>query len=190
MGWRKGWLDKIWKWGVDNIGTLRQLCTNIDRKRVVSCYPSSVIFPSIFILPLCGSKNSIFNWVSKFNPSSTNSYFIAIVKVLFLTHYLLEKHFKEGYIFSVFFWNHKILHPLLGHYGHCTKMNFSIKDFFSKCDQIRSVLWIWSHLLKKFLMENFIFCAVRAFWVSLTKTSSNRKTHLLDKNSGKHKCLE
>ena len=40
------------------------------------------------------------------------------------------------------------------------KMNFSMKDFFSKCDQIRSFLWIWSHLLKKSLMENFIFCAV------------------------------
>ena len=32
-------------------------------------------------------------------------------------------------------------------------MKFSIKDFFSKCDQIRSFLWIWSHLLKKSLME-------------------------------------
>ena len=31
------------------------------------------------------------------------------------------------------------------------KMNFSIKDFFSKCDQIRSFLRIWSHLLKKSL---------------------------------------
>ena len=40
------------------------------------------------------------------------------------------------------------------------KMKFSMKDFFSKCDQIRSFLWIWSHLLKKSLMENFIFCAV------------------------------
>ena len=40
------------------------------------------------------------------------------------------------------------------------KMEFSIKDFFSKCDQIRSILRIWSHLLKKSLMENFIFCAV------------------------------
>ena len=36
-------------------------------------------------------------------------------------------------------------------------MKFSIKDFFSKCDQIRSFLRIWSHLLKKSLMENFIF---------------------------------
>ena len=40
------------------------------------------------------------------------------------------------------------------------KIKFSIKNFLSKCDQIRSFLWIWSHLLKKSLMENFIFCAV------------------------------
>ena len=39
-------------------------------------------------------------------------------------------------------------------------MKFSIKDFFSKCDQIRSFLPIWSHLLKKSLMEKFSFCAV------------------------------
>ena len=40
------------------------------------------------------------------------------------------------------------------------KMTFSIKDFFSKCDQIRSFPQIWSHLLKKYLMKNFIFSAV------------------------------
>ena len=40
------------------------------------------------------------------------------------------------------------------------KMKFSIKDFFGRCDQIRMKLRIWSHLLKKSLMENFIFCAV------------------------------
>ena len=40
-------------------------------------------------------------------------------------------------------------------------MKISIKDFISKSDQIRSFLLIWSHLLKKFLMENnFIFYAV------------------------------
>ena len=33
-------------------------------------------------------------------------------------------------------------------------------DFFSKCDQIRSFLRIWSHLVKKSLMEDLIFCAV------------------------------
>ena len=36
-------------------------------------------------------------------------------------------------------------------------MKFSITDFFSKYHQIRSLLHIWSNLLKKFLMENFIF---------------------------------
>ena len=39
-------------------------------------------------------------------------------------------------------------------------MKFSIKDCFSKCDQIRRNLQIWLHSLKKSLMENFIFCAV------------------------------
>ena len=44
---------------------------------------------------------------------------------------------------------------------HCTKiMKFSMKDFFGKCDQIRSFLRIWSHLPKKSLMENFMFCAL------------------------------
>ena len=44
----------------------------------------------------------------------------------------------------------------------CTKqkMKFSINNFFSKCDQIRRKLRIWSHLLKKSFMENFIFYAV------------------------------
>ena len=36
------------------------------------------------------------------------------------------------------------------------KMKFSIKDLFSKCDQIHRKLRIWSQLLKKSLMENFI----------------------------------
>ena len=45
------------------------------------------------------------------------------------------------------------------------KMKFSIKDFFSKCDQIRTLLRIRSHLLKKSLMENFIFYAVITQWL-------------------------
>ena len=45
-------------------------------------------------------------------------------------------------------------------YYAAQKMKLSIKNLFSKCDQIRRELRIWSHLLKKSLMENFIFCAV------------------------------
>ena len=37
------------------------------------------------------------------------------------------------------------------------KMKFSVKDFFSQCDQIRRKQCIWSCLLKKSIMKNFIF---------------------------------
>ena len=48
------------------------------------------------------------------------------------------------------------------HYSITTaqKMKFPIKVFFTKCDQIRRKLRICSHLLKKSLMQNFIFCAM------------------------------
>ena len=41
------------------------------------------------------------------------------------------------------------------------KMKFSIKDFFGKCDQTRSFSRIWQQLLKKSLIENFIFCVAQ-----------------------------
>ena len=41
---------------------------------------------------------------------------------------------------------------------YCLRMNFENKIF-------RRKLRNWSHLLKKSLMENFIFCAVRAVQV-------------------------
>ena len=53
------------------------------------------------------------------------------------------------------------------------KMKIPIKDFFSKSDQIRSFLRIWSHLLKELLMENFIFVQ---WWIrsrSVLKILSN-----------------
>ena len=40
------------------------------------------------------------------------------------------------------------------------KMKFSMKDFFSKCDQNRSFLRIWSHLLEKPFMKNCNFCVL------------------------------
>ena len=50
------------------------------------------------------------------------------------------------------------------------EMKFSIKDFFSKCDQIRSFLRIWSHLLKKILNGILEFlCSVTRKILSLTQ---------------------
>ena len=42
------------------------------------------------------------------------------------------------------------------------KMKFSIKDFVSKCEQIRISVFlrIWSHLREKTLTKNFVFCAL------------------------------
>ena len=54
------------------------------------------------------------------------------------------------------------------------KMKFSIKEFFIKCDQIRSFLRMWSHLLKKkTLWKTLFFCAVIIWstWLSRIKYS-------------------
>ena len=46
--------------------------------------------------------------------------------------------------------------------GSAQKMKFSIQEFSRKCDQICSFGRIWSHLLKKFFIKNFIFRSVKA----------------------------
>ena len=42
---------------------------------------------------------------------------------------------------------------------YCTKMEFSGKDFFRKCEEILKKS-LMEEILKKSLMENFILCAV------------------------------
>ena len=65
------------------------------------------------------------------------------------------------------------------------KMKFSIKDFFSICDVIRNFLQIWSHLLKKSLLENFIFLCSELSYIGAqerlffdTKQLNNKERHL------------
>ena len=62
------------------------------------------------------------------------------------------------------------------------KMKFSIKYFFSKCDQIRWNLRIWSHLLKKYLMENLFFCAmsISGVWNNSKCTSETWSSFLVN----------
>ena len=55
-------------------------------------------------------------------------------------------------------------------------MKFSIKDFFSKCDQIRSKLPFWSYLQKESLIENFVFCALAI--LQETKRGVKRQVHI------------
>ena len=76
----------------------------------------------------------------------------------------------ENYVFCVVYCtqNRAITMKRDGNISHIAaqKMKFSIKDFFSKFDQILSFLWIWS--LKISLMENFIFCAVLFHYLCCT----------------------
>ena len=58
-------------------------------------------------------------------------------------------------------------------------MKFSIKDFFSKYDQIRNFLRIWSHLLKKSIISNFIFCAVDTTMSKLLECRVDSSTLLI-----------
>ena len=58
-------------------------------------------------------------------------------------------------------------------------MKFSFKDFFSEGDQNLNLLRIWLHLVKKSLLENFIFCVVKhvkefTFSFYLTQLASER----------------
>ena len=57
--------------------------------------------------------------------------------------------------------------------SHRTKKKFLFKNFFSKCDQIRSFLRIWSYLLKKSLIEDFFMQCQR--FSELQKSWNQRK---------------
>ena len=65
-----------------------------------------------------------------------------------------------------------ILNRAKDYYDTAQKGKFSIEDFFSKCDNIRSFLRIWSHLLMKSLVENFIL-----FYLGfVSQTFTNHRT--------------
>ena len=91
---------------------------------------------------------------------------------------LIQTHSLEKFCFFIFLHNMRFLNPLTLEISWVSslttftaqKMKFSIKDFFSKCDQIRSFLRIWSNLLKKSTKDNFSFYALKLrIWSHLLK---------------------
>ena len=58
-------------------------------------------------------------------------------------------------------------------------MKFPIKDFSSKYDQIRRKVRTWSHLKKKSLMENFIFCVISVIYRVLEKVEEEQAEGVL-----------
>ena len=80
-----------------------------------------------------------------------------------IVKYLVKIHKKKYLLWNIFFYSippENIKKSFVSCSANTKKVKLFIKDFFSKCDQIYSFLPIWSHLLKKSLTENFIFCAV------------------------------
>ena len=73
------------------------------------------------------------------------------VKLLFRAYCIESKCLRQELIFVKF-----RLHP------SAQKIKFSIKNFFSKWNQIRS---IWSHLLMKSLIKNFVLRMCVAWWL-------------------------
>ena len=63
------------------------------------------------------------------------------------------------------------------------KIKFSITDFFSKCDQIPRKLRIWSHLLKKFILENFNFCAVIVLLLDVQLAIEQRRKEMQEREA-------
>ena len=70
----------------------------------------------------------------------------------------------------------KCIYALIFSIHFTKKIKFSIMDFFSTCDQIRS-------LLKKSLLENLIFCAVKTSVIKRDKHCTVISKHLLVQNN-------
>ena len=112
------------------------------------CYDSSSIGSRIQLKALMMLSNRAFPLTANSNISRPN----------FLNLLNFIKHFK--FYLKLYFWWWESLRTKSHKTYTAQKMKFSITDFFSKCVQIRNFLRIWSHLLKKSVMENFIFCGV------------------------------
>ena len=87
------------------------------------------------------------------------------------TYSIINRHSKAQINFLELSGNESLdLRNFYGTTHHTQKMKFSVKDLFSKCDQIRSFLRIWSHLPKKSWMENLIFVQWKIrYWFIFTK---------------------
>ena len=125
-------------WLINHLTITSCCCKNVYFKACCIIFVSSAPFlPRYFVKRNC----------------QKHSYFVRSICIL-------SEVFKIAFLRIPFLWNTSSACFCLVHIYIAQKMKFSIKDFFIKCNQMRRKLWIWSHLLKKSLMENFIFRAV------------------------------
>ena len=96
----------------------------------------------------CPNKNQMFNHLHN-HP----------LRIVFKCYKGYENGFTTILSFTIRHRNIQISRCIIKSLNTAEKMKFFMKDFFRKYDQIYIFLRIWSHLLKKSLMGNFIFCA-------------------------------
>ena len=118
---------------------------------------SHLIFIRISAISQVIYLNCSFNNRS-FNVCSFFSIIKSIAVNLFNINFIFSLYMGKSYFFQVPF--KYLAFDQFPYLPLNKKMKLSIKDFFSKYDQMNSFLRIWSYLLKKSLLENFIFRAV------------------------------
>ena len=103
--------------------------------------PSQNIFSTIYVSISTFNASNLGQYIQKNYKIKSGSYGVTTTWLHFLPVFYQSKRTEA----------HKVKTNTV------QKMKPSIKDFFSKCDQIHKKLQIWSDLLKNSLMENFIF---------------------------------
>ena len=103
-------------------------------------------------------KNSEFERFSRSESLQVLTYFVLIFKFIPILFSILQHLLKHRNELERWHKMSQYSQPLSSPSNTTViKRKFSFKDFFSKCEQIRNKLQIWSYLVKKSLMKNLFF---------------------------------
>ena len=123
----------------DNMNSSRTILLEMTHRCYVSlCNRCYTVIPATFC------KKNLLHYVI------TILKFVKLSLFVTLCNNFFQKDPKR--VYEVFLSNF-VIETFLQRIYTAQKMNFSIMDFFSKCDQICSLLRIWSDLLQKSLMK-------------------------------------
>ena len=107
-----------------------------------------------------------FELLPQINKQNINKLLERVIRLVYDDYtFTFETLVRKDHTFSI---HHKNMNYLL--INTAQRMKFSIKDFFSKYDQIRRKLRILSHLLKKYLIETSFFVQCKIFKVDHSLT--------------------
>ena len=130
---------------------------------LIFCTEKDVYLTFLFYSKKSTSRSIIPFFTMKQVPSLTNNiYSVCLIVIDLLCSTLHRKALTKTLCF---------------HFSCAQKMMFFSKDFFTKCDQIRTFLWVWSHLLKKSSQKTSFLCSAVS---NLEIGSSIRKMMIIE----------